>query len=48
MKKAKLLAIFLTLIMIMSLFIGCGERGGDVDAEGPIVIKIGHTDSSQR
>ncbi len=48
MKKTKRLAIFLTLIMIMSLFVGCGERGGDADAEGPIVIKIGHTDSSQR
>ena len=48
MKKTKLLAIFLILLMIMSLAVGCGGNGEEPEAEGPIVIKIGHTDSSQR
>jgi len=48
MRKTKLLAIFLILLMIMSLAVGCGGNGEEPEAEGPIVIKIGHTDSSQR
>jgi len=48
MKRTKLLAIFLTLLMITGLLAGCGGTTEAPEAEGPIVIKIGHTDSSQR
>lgn len=49
MKKTKILAVILILIMAMGLVVGCGgDNGGNGDADGPIVIKIGHTDSSQR
>lgn len=48
MKKTKLLAILLILVMVAGLAIGCGGDQEEPAAEGPIVIKIGHTDSSQR
>ncbi len=48
MKKSKIIAIILTLTMIMSFVAGCGNNGNEAEEEGPIVIKIGHTDSSQR
>lgn len=48
MKKGKLLAILLTVILVMSCIAGCGTNKETVSDDGPIVIKIGHTDSSQR
>lgn len=48
MKKRKIVAILLTMIMVMSFTAGCGNGENESEAEGPIVIKIGHTDSSQR
>lgn len=48
MKKTKLIALLLTLIMVMSFTAGCAKKDAGTPADGPIVIKIGHTDSSQR
>jgi tripartite ATP-independent transporter DctP family solute receptor len=48
MKKTKLMALLLTLIMVMSFAAGCANKEAATPADGPIVIKIGHTDSSQR
>ena len=53
MKKRKILAIILTLVLVMSFVGGCGKNDktvseGGSSEDGPIVIKIGHTDSSQR
>lgn len=48
MKKTKLMALLLTLIMVMSFAAGCASKEAGTPADGPIVIKIGHTDSSQR
>lgn len=51
--KKKLMVLALVLALTLSLLAGCGGNatGGDAkkpDASQPIVIKIGHTDSSQR
>ncbi|WP_202976493.1 TRAP transporter substrate-binding protein [Anaerophilus nitritogenes] len=48
MKKGKVLAFILTLVLAMSLMGGCGRKDTTTSENGPIVIKIGHTDSSQR
>lgn len=50
MKKTKILIVALALLLFASLFIGCSDNGQDqgVDTDDPIVIKIGHTDTSQR
>ncbi|MFA5575885.1 MAG: TRAP transporter substrate-binding protein [Tissierellaceae bacterium] len=48
MKKLKIVVIALSLLMIMSLTIGCSNKGNESSEGGPIVIKIGHTDTSQR
>ncbi|WP_432665648.1 TRAP transporter substrate-binding protein [Wukongibacter baidiensis] len=48
MKKGKVLAIILTLVLVMSFIGGCASKKATVSEDGPIVIKIGHTDSSQR
>lgn len=48
LKKTKILVIILSLVMVMSLAVGCGSKDAKVAGDGPIVIKIGHTDSSQR
>lgn len=53
MKLKKLLALTLTLVMVGSIMTGCGgedkKAGGDAKGgEEPIVVKIGHTDSSTR
>ena len=42
------MALLLTLIMVMSFAAGCANKEAATPADGPIVIKIGHTDSSQR
>ena len=49
MKKTKIIAIILSLVLVMAIGTGCQSGAGETaQAEGPIVIKIGHTDSSQR
>lgn len=52
MKKNRKLAIATAVILIVSLLSGCGGGGGDAGngggGDGPIVVKIGHTDSSMR
>ncbi len=49
MKKTKVIALLLTLVLLMGVTTGCKKDASVTDvAEGPIVIKIGHTDSSQR
>ncbi|WP_432401541.1 TRAP transporter substrate-binding protein [Wukongibacter sp. M2B1] len=48
MEKGKVLAIILTLILVMSFVGGCADKDAAISEDGPIVIKIGHTDSSQR
>lgn len=48
MRRRRIVAILLTMIMVMSFTAGCGNSGNEAETEGPIVIKIGHTDSSQR
>ena len=48
MKKVKVLALMLCLAMIISVASGCSNKETTKPADGPIVIKIGHTDSSQR
>lgn len=49
MRRGKLLSIILAMVLLIGLFGGCGAKTKTTaEAEGPIVIKIGHTDSSQR
>jgi len=49
MRNGKLIAVILTLVLLMSLITGCGgKEEATAEENGPIVIKIGHTDSSQR
>ena len=48
MKKTKILSVILALVLMMSLLAGCSSNDAKAPADGPIVIKIGHTDSSQR
>lgn len=48
MRKTKVLGIILSLVMIMSFAAGCSGKESKAPGDGPIVIKIGHTDSSQR
>lgn len=49
MKRRKMLALIMALLMVMAVSVGCkGEASTTASEEGPIVIKIGHTDSSQR
>lgn len=48
MKKVKVVALMLCLAMIISVATGCSSKDTAKPADGPIVIKIGHTDSSQR
>lgn len=44
-----MLALIMALLMVMAVSVGCkGEASTTASEEGPIVIKIGHTDSSQR
>lgn len=48
MKRKRTIAILLTLMMIMGVVTGCSNNEPVNSGDGPIVIKIGHTDSSQR
>ena len=48
MKRVKVLAVILSFVMIMSFVTGCSNNDTPDTNDGPIVIKIGHTDSSQR
>lgn len=48
MKKTRLLTIVLAFIMIMSFTVGCSKKSEEVSGDEPILIKIGHTDTSQR
>ncbi len=51
MKRTKFFAVILILILAIGLFAGCGGGnggGGGGGSDDAIVIKIGHTDSSQR
>ncbi len=48
MKKVKVIALMLCLAMIISAASGCSNKDTAKPVDGPIVIKIGHTDSSQR
>lgn len=48
MKKLKVLALILSFVMLMSFAAGCSNKEKPNSSDGPIVIKIGHTDSSQR
>ena len=48
MRKAKWLVVALVVVLAMSCMTGCGSDKATVAEDGPIVIKIGHTDSSQR
>ncbi|MCT4607333.1 MAG: TRAP transporter substrate-binding protein [Marinisporobacter sp.] len=50
MKKVKWLALVLVVVLVMGCMAGCGsnEKAVSEGEDGPIVIKIGHTDSSQR
>lgn len=47
--KKKWLAIILSLLLTAGMLGGCGDKPKETGTnDGPIVIKIGHTDSSQR
>lgn len=57
MKKRRFLGIVLSLVLVMTLVVGCGNDDGETPADtgdgtetaaDPVQIKIGHTDSSQR
>ncbi|WP_246637584.1 TRAP transporter substrate-binding protein [Crassaminicella profunda] len=50
MKKSKWLVLALVVTLVMSCMVGCGnnEKAVSESKDGPIVIRIGHTDSSQR
>lgn len=49
MRRRKLVSIIMALVMVAAIFSGCAaSTKAPETAEGPIVIKIGHTDSSQR
>lgn len=49
MKNAKLLAVLMTLVLIVIGATGCKSEVASTDSgDEPIMIKIGHTDSSQR
>lgn len=53
MKMKRVLGIILSLVLVMSIVVGCGGNvsevdNGNGDITDPIKIKIGHTDSSQR
>lgn len=48
MKKTKVLGIILSLLVVMSFAGGCTSKDAKTPEDGPIQIKIGHTDSSQR
>lgn len=48
MKTKRFIALLLAALMVMSITVGCGNQQGNTSEEGPVVIKIGHTDSSQR
>ncbi len=49
MKRSKLLLVVAMLLVFTLVLAACnGGDAGGTESEGPIVIKIGHTDSSQR
>lgn len=49
MKRTKILAIALVVLLVASIFVGCTRPSESGSEDGyPIVIKIGHTDTSQR
>ena len=48
MKKVRIIAVILSFVMIMGFAAGCSNKDEAAPSDGPIVIKIGHTDSSQR
>ncbi len=48
MKKSKLLSSVVMLLILAIVLVGCNGGTAAGKEEGPIVIKIGHTDSSQR
>ncbi|NLY37158.1 MAG: TRAP transporter substrate-binding protein, partial [Tissierellia bacterium] len=48
MKKTKTLSLILVLALLITLSAGCSSKEAKAPADGPVVIKIGHTDSSQR
>ena len=49
MKNSKLIALLMVIVLTLGMLAGCGGDTGAADtSEGPMVIKIGHTDSSQR
>ncbi|NLM08889.1 MAG: TRAP transporter substrate-binding protein [Clostridiales Family XIII bacterium] len=48
MKIKKFLIIALAMLLVMGVFAGCSGGEEEVSGDEPIVIKIGHTDTSQR
>ena len=56
MKRKRVLSIAVALVMIMTAFTGCGGSGsgssggggGSGDSDKPIMVRIGHTDTSSR
>lgn len=48
MGKRRLLALALVLVLAIATMTGCVTKKETANEDGPIVIKIGHTDSSQR
>lgn len=48
MKTKRFLIITLAMLLVIGVFTGCSGEGEGPSEEGPIVIKIGHTDTSQR
>jgi TRAP-type C4-dicarboxylate transport system substrate-binding protein len=48
MKNKRRWAVLIAVVMVMSVFAGCGGSGGDGDDDGPIMVRIGHTDTSTR
>jgi len=49
MRSKKILMIAISVTLVIGLLAGCGGGGGsNVDGDAPIMIIIGHTDTSQR
>lgn len=47
--KKRLLVVIISVLLVAGMLVGCGDKHKETETgDGPIVIKIGHTDSSQR